>query len=175
MDNRLDANAMFRTRLFGFDKDQVRVCLQNMAADYTRAAEQIAWLKAELSSAEASSKQIARQEMTAGQVAQVLASASRVAEEIRIEAEKTANQALHEAQQEAVRLRTQAEADASELTSTAARRLTELEAEIQVMLERRQSVQMSLNRVADRLSKIAHSMRHLVESEDPLASFAPDH
>ena len=98
-------------------------------------------------------------ETSAVQVERVLVSAHRVAEEVRVEAENAAKRTLCEAQEEAAQLRGQAAADAAALASTAAARLKELEAEIDRMTERRDEVQALLDRAADRLNEMAHSMR----------------
>lgn len=161
-----DPSATFRTRPLGFDKDQVRACLQNMIRDYAQAVEQITWLTSELKSAEAAGKETVRQEITTAQMAQVLASAHRVADDLVAQAEKTAQQLLWDAQNEAAQLRNQAEADASALASTATARLTAIELQIERMLEQRASVHDVLMRAADRLDGIANDMRQAMATAD---------
>jgi hypothetical protein len=165
-----DLTAHFRTRLFGFDKNEVRACLENVVSDHTQAAEQISWLTAELKSREAGDKLKVQQEITAAQIAQVLASAHRVAADVKAEAERAANQAIVDAQQEAAHLRSQAEADASALTDSAAHRAAALEAEIESMEARREAVQAALNQAATRLNEIAELLRRATTSPDRNAS-----
>jgi cell division septum initiation protein DivIVA len=169
-----DPDATFRTRLLGFDKEQVRACLLNVAGDYAEAVRQIEWLTGQLKSGETSGKQGVRQEIMAAQVGQILASAHRVAEDVRVEAENAARQRLREAQEEAAQLRNQAEADASALASTAAAQLARLEAEIERMTALRQSVQATLNRAADRLNQIANDMRQGEAPTNPISLFPPE-
>lgn len=151
--------ATFRSRLLGFDKEEVRTCVRNLLADYEDARKQIERLTASLEAAQASGGQPARQATTGVQVERVLASAHRVAEEVRADAENVARQTLREAQEEAAQLRANAEADAFALAQTAAARAAELESEIQELLDRRRVVQAMLDRAADRLNDIARDLR----------------
>ena len=169
-----DPDATFRTRLLGFDKEQVRACLLNVDGDYAEAVRQIEWLTGQLKSGETPGKQGVRQEIMAAQVGQILASAHRVAEDVRVEAENAARQRLREAQEEAAQLRNQAEADASALASTAAAQLARLEAEIERMTALRQSVQATLNRAADRLNQLANEMRQTEAAANPIMLFPPE-
>jgi hypothetical protein len=146
------------TRPFGFDKEEVRICIENLTRDYEDARREIDRLTAELQVAATKSRQ-PLQETVGVQVERVLAGAYRIAEEVKSEAESTAKQLLREAQEEAAQLRTQAAADAAALTRTAATRVAELESEIQEMTDRRQVVQAMLDRAADRLNQIAQDMR----------------
>jgi cell division septum initiation protein DivIVA len=161
-----DPSANFKTRLFGFDKDQVRACLQNMARDYAQAVEQITWLTRELKSAEESSREAVRQDITTAQIAQVLSSAHRLADDLAAQAEKSAQQLLWDAQNEAAQFRNQAEADASALTTTANTRLAAIEMQIEQMLEQRASVHEALMRAAARLDGIANDMRQAMTPAD---------
>jgi len=154
-----DTTLTFRTRLFGFDKEEVSDCLRNLASDYDDARRQIERLTAALKASEEAVGRPASHETIAVEVERVLVSAHRVAEEVRVEAENAAKTTLREAQEEAAQLRSQAGTDAAALASTAAARLTELEAEIDRMTERRQELQALLDRAADRLNEIADSMR----------------
>ena len=169
-----DPDSTFRTRLLGFDKEQVRACLQSVASDYAEAVRQIQWLTGQLKSIDAPGKQGVRQEIMAAQVGQILASAHRVAEDVRAEAENAAKHRLREAQEEAAQLRNQAEADASALASTAAAQLARLEAEIERMTALRQSMQPTLNRTADRLNQIANDMRQAEAPTNPIMLFPPE-
>jgi cell division septum initiation protein DivIVA len=150
--------AAFRTRILGFDKEEVRVCLQNLMRDYDEARKEIDRLTAELKTFDLA-RRAAPQEMTVVQVERLLASAQRVAEDVRIDSENGAQQILREAQAEAAQLRTQAETDASALIRTASTRLQTLEVEIEQLVERRQAVHALLERAADRLNEIAQEMR----------------
>lgn len=157
-----------RTKPLGFDKEEVRTLLQNLATDYEEARRQIDRLSAELRAAQASpTAQPVRQESTGVQVERVLASAHRVAEEVRVEAETTARRLLQEAQDEASQMRIHAEADAAALTRTAATRLAELKTEVQEMIDRRDAVQAMLDRAADRLTEIAQDLRSPVVTPNP--------
>ena len=156
--------ATFRSRLLGFDKEEVRACVRNLIADYEDARKQIERLTASLEAAQGSGGQPARQPTTGAQVERVLASAHKVAEEVRADAENVARQRLREAQEEAAQLRTNAEADASALLQSAAARAAGLESEIQELLDRRRVVQAMLDRAADRLNDIARDLRQSVVS-----------
>jgi cell division septum initiation protein DivIVA len=160
-----DPTAMFRTRPFGFDKEQVTACLQQASSEYARALEQITWLTKELQAAEEASKDRARQEMPASQIAGVLASANRVAEDMKTQAEQAAAALRREAQEDARQIRSQAEADATALVGTASARRQDLQAEIEDMLARREAVQIALDRAAERLVEIANDMRGAVRAE----------
>jgi hypothetical protein len=127
-----------------------------------------------MQSREVSGNQSVQQEITGAQVAQVLASAHRVADEVRAEAERAANQTMLDAHHEAALLRSQAEADASALTNTAAQRVAELEAEIESMEGRRHAVQAELNQAATRLNEIAEDLRRVTTSADRHPSEAPE-
>lgn len=151
--------ATLRTRLLGYDKEDVRICLQNLARDYEEARRQIERLTVELSAYATGAGQPIPQETVGVQVERVLSSAHRIAEEVRTDAEISARELLRAAQDEAAELRKHAEADAAALTRTAAARLAELEAEIQEMTDRRHVVQAMLDRAADRLIEIAQDMR----------------
>ena len=107
-----------------------------------------------------------------GEVEQVLVSAHRVAEEVRVAAEAAAHRTLQEAQVEGAQLRSQAELDAAALASSASARLTELEAQIREMVVRRNAVQALLDTAADRLVQIAQEMRAtpLVDTAFPKAA-----
>ena len=157
-----DPSGMFRTRMFGFDKEQVRACLQQASSEYARALEQITWLTQELKAAEEAAKERARQEMPASQIAGVLTSANRVAEDVKAEAERAAAELRRDAQDEARQIRSQAETDASALVGTASARLQSVRAEIEDMLARREAVQHALDRAAERLVEIANDMRAAV-------------
>jgi cell division septum initiation protein DivIVA len=178
--------ATFRTRLFGFDKEEVRACLQNLATDQLDAQRQIEQLTAALQAAEsglprpvASGHPVQAVQTvqplpheaappSTHQVERLLASAQRVADDVRIEAEREAQQLLRRAQEEAAQLRSQAAADASALASTASARLASIETEIGQMLERRRAVQAVLERAADRLAEIATEMRQAAApAEEP--------
>ena len=161
-----DPCATFRTRPIGFDRDQVRACLQNMISDYTRAVEQITWLTNELKSAESTRRDAVRSEMSTTQLTQVLASAHRVAEDLTAQAQERARRILLEAQEEAAHLRSQAEADASALAGTAAARLETIEGDIVRMTEQHRAVQIAVSRAADRLNRIANEMRAAAEATD---------
>jgi cell division septum initiation protein DivIVA len=153
-----DTILTFRTRLFGFDKDEVRDGLRNLASLYDEARKQIERLTAASRASEGAVHPVSH-ETIAVQVERVLVSAHRVAEEVRVEAENAAKRTLREAQEEAAQLRGQAATDAAALASTGAARRKELEAEIDRMTELGHEVQGLLDRAADRLNEIAHSMR----------------
>ena len=148
----------FRSRLLGFDKEEVRAFVRNLIADYDDARKQIERLTAGLEATQTSGGQ-PRQPTTGVQIERVLASAHKVAEDVRADAEKVARQMVREAQEEAAQLRTNAEADASALTQTAAARAAGLESEIQDLLDRRRVVQAMLDRAADRLNDLARDLR----------------
>jgi cell division septum initiation protein DivIVA len=154
-----DASVTFRTRLFGFDKEEVRDCLRNLAIDHEDTRRQIERLTAMLKTSEDAVGGPASHEPIALQVERVLVSAHRVAEEVRVEASNAARTTLREAQEEAAQLRSQAETDAAELAVTGQARLTLLKAEIDRMTERRQQLQELLDQTADRLNEIAGSIR----------------
>ena len=141
--------ATFRTRLMGFDKEEVLVCLRNLASDYGEAQKQVDRLTVKLKALEDAQEQAPLRSPIGVQIERLLASAHKVAEEVKVDAESAAKKILSEAQEEAARLRSQAEADASALTKTAAARLAELNTEIERMLERRDAVHAQLHRAAE--------------------------
>jgi cell division septum initiation protein DivIVA len=153
------AAATFRTRPLGFDKDEVRACLQNLASDYEEAQRQIDRLTARLRAFEDVQEQSPARSTTAVQVERVLASAHKIAEDVKVEAEAAAKKILSDAQGEAARLRTQAERDASDLTSNAATRLNELNVEIERTMERREVVNAQLYRMAEQLEEVSRAIR----------------
>jgi hypothetical protein len=162
-----------RTRLFGFDKDEVRVCLQNLVSDYDAAMAQIQRLMAELQAAKAGPAPTVRVDTAGVQIEKVLASAHRIAEEVKADAERAAKEILREAQQEAAALRAQAEADATALSRTAVARLAEIELDIQDKTGRQVAVQAMLDRAADKLSLIAAEMRQALPVGDlPTRAFS---
>jgi cell division septum initiation protein DivIVA len=142
----------------GFDKEEVRVCLRNLASDYSEAQTQVDRLTVKLKALEAQEHATLRSSIGV-QVERVLASAHRVADEVKVDADSAAKKILSEAQEEAARLRSQAEADASALTQTAASRLTKLNAEIERMLQRRDAVNAELHRAADQLDELSRDIR----------------
>jgi hypothetical protein len=152
-------DATFRTRLMGFDKEDVRVCVRNLLSDCDEARRQADRLAAKLKTLEDSGGPASTRDSVGAQVEKVLASAHRVAEEVTLESKVAARKALNEAQEEAARLRSQAENDATALTRSAHARLAELNAEIERMTERRDAVQALLDRAAGQLVEIARSMR----------------
>jgi cell division septum initiation protein DivIVA len=153
------AAATFRTRPLGFDKDEVRACLQNLASDYEEAQRQIDRLTARLRAFEDVQEQSPARSATAVQVERVLASAHKIAEDVKVEAEAAAKKILSDAHGEAARLRTQAERDASDLTSNAATRLNELNVEIERTMERREAVNAQLYRTAEQLEEVSRGIR----------------
>jgi DivIVA domain-containing protein len=166
-----DPTAIFRTKAFGYDKDQVRSFLEQAASDYARALEEVAWLRQELADAVAKGAPPQPPDMPTAQFAQVLASAHRVAADLKQEAELAAAQMRREAHDEAVHLRQQAEADASALVRTAGARLEEIKADIEKFTAWRAAVQRALGQTADRLNEIAGDMRGAAAS---VPADAPD-
>ena len=154
--------ATFRTRLMGFDKEEVHTCVQNLASDYDEAQRLIDRLTARLKALEDAQERAPAPSSTGVQVERVLASAHKVAEDVKNEADSAARKILADAQEEAARLRSQAESDASALTRTAAVRLTELNAEIERTLERRDAVHAQLHRAADHLEELSRGIRATV-------------
>src|SRR5213593_596646 len=149
------AGAPFRTRLMGFDKEEVRVCLRNLASDFDDAHREIERLTGKLKALESAPAQAALRSPLGVQLEKVLASAHKVAEGVKLEAESDAKKILSEAQEEAARLRSQAEADASALTRTAAARLAELNAEVERLDARRGAVYTQLQRAAEQLDALS--------------------
>jgi cell division septum initiation protein DivIVA len=161
----------FRTKLLGFDKDEVRSCLENLTRDYEEARNQVEQLTIKLKALENSRNhapapsRAPSHDSVGIQVEKVLASAHRVAEDVKLEAAKAAKQILGEAQEEALRLRSLAENDATALTKTAATRLGELNGEVERMIERREVAQTLLHRAADQLEALAHDVRSSIQGE----------
>jgi cell division septum initiation protein DivIVA len=152
-------DATFRTRLMGFDKEEVRACLRNLVSDYEEAQKQINRLTVKLQARDDAPDRAPLPGSIAVQVEKVLASAHRVADEVRVDAEHAAKKVLGEAQEESVRMRGQAEADASALVKTAEARVAELNLEIERMLERRAAVHAQLHRAADQLDELSRGLR----------------
>jgi cell division septum initiation protein DivIVA len=149
----------FRTRLFGFDKSEVRACVRNLVNDHDEARRDVERLTARVRALEGSHEPPASGDSVGLQVEKVLASAHRIAEELKHEAEAAAAKILGDAQDEAVRLRNQAEADAAALASSASARVTELDGEIERMMARRDALQGELNDIATRLDDLSQQMR----------------
>jgi cell division septum initiation protein DivIVA len=162
-----DPDLNFRTRPFGYDKEDVRTCLHNMQLDHEEALKRIAQLTEQLKATRGAAEPVGvrgndpapRPETGAKQAERLLVAAQRVADEVRSEAEAAARDTLRGAQEEAAQLRSQAEADASALATTAKARLAEIEAEIVAMQGRRDAVQKVLLAGADRLNEIAIEIR----------------
>jgi cell division septum initiation protein DivIVA len=163
------ARATFRTRLMGFDKEEVQTCVHNLASDYEEAQRLIDRLTARLKALEDSKEQAPAQTSTGVQLERVLASAHKVAEDIKNDADIAAKKILADAQEEAARLRSQAESDATALTKTASTRLVELNAEIERTQERRDIVHAQLYRAAEHLDELSRGIRATVRAGD-----APD-
>ncbi len=153
------AGALFRTRLMGFDKEEVRVCLRNLASDFDDAHREIERLTGKLKALEGEPAQAALRSPVGVQLEKVPASAHKVAEEVKVEAEADAKKMLSEAQEEAARLRSQAEADASALTRTAAARLAELNTEVERLEARRAALNSQLQRAAEQLDTLSRELR----------------
>jgi cell division septum initiation protein DivIVA len=149
----------FRTRLFGFDKSEVRACVRNLVHDQDEAQRQMERLTARLRALEESSEHAAVHDSIGIQVEKVLASAHKVAEEINQEAETTRKNILSDAQEEALRLRAEAENDAAALVSSATARMTELQSAIERMTARRDVLQSELDEIADALDALSRQMR----------------
>jgi cell division septum initiation protein DivIVA len=164
------ASATFRTRLWGFDKEEVRACLQNLASDYDEAQRQIDRLTARLKAIEELQELTPVRNETAAQVERVLASAHKVAEDVKTDADAAAKKILGDAHLESARLRSQAENDASALTSSAAGRLTELNAEIERILERREAANAQLYRMAEQLEDVSRGIRATTSAPDSAAT-----
>jgi hypothetical protein len=147
-----------QTRLFGFDKDEVRACLRNLVSDCDEARRQVERLTVELAAA-GEVRRSFPSETVGVQVERVLASAHRVAEEVKAEAEQSAKQLLREAHDEAMQVRSRAEADASALTRSASVRVSELERDIQQLTERRLAVLTLLDETADRMAAFAEELK----------------
>lgn len=158
--------ATFRSRLIGFDKDEVRACLQNLAGDYAESQKQVERLTLKLKALEEAQGQTPVRDSVGVQVERVLASAHKVAEDVKNEANETARKILSDAQEEAARLRSQAENDASALTKTAAARLTELNTEIDRVLERRDALHAQLHRAAGQLEDLSRGIRATVPAPE---------
>jgi cell division septum initiation protein DivIVA len=163
-----DPAATLRTRPLGFDKDEVRACLRNLISDYDEAMRQIERLTVELQAASDVRRKPVPTETAGVQVEKILASAHRVAEDVKTDAENAARQLLREAQEEAAQVRSRAEADATALTRSATARVAELERDIQHLIERRQAVEALLDETADRLSAIAQDIKRTSPSTAPV-------
>src|SRR5436309_5796235 len=153
------AGAPFRTRLMGFDKEEVRVCLRKLASEFDDARREIERLTGKLKALESEPAEAALRSPLGSQLEKVLASAHKVPEEVKLEAENDAKKMLSEAQEEAARLRSQAEADASALTRTAAAHLAELNAEVERLEARRGTLYTHLQRAAEQLDALSREMR----------------
>lgn len=153
----------FRTRLFGFDKNEVRACVRNLVHDHDDAQRQVERLTARLRTLEESREDGATHEAVATQLEKVLASACKITEDLKHEAEAAAGKILNDAQDEAVRLRGQAEADAAALAASATARVTALESEIEQMTARRDSLQAQLDGIATTLDALSRQMRSVGE------------
>jgi cell division septum initiation protein DivIVA len=159
--------ATFGTRIMGFDKEEVRACLQNLANDYEEARKEVDRLAARLKALEdgpAQATQAPSGNPLPLQLEKVLASAHRIGEEVKAEASVAAGRILADAQEEAARLRAQAENDASALTRTATERLAELRGQIEEMTTRRDGMIAMLERGVAELSAITRGFRGPVEA-----------
>jgi cell division septum initiation protein DivIVA len=166
--------AAFRTRLLGFDKNEVRACLQNLARDHDEARRQVERLTVRLKLLEEESRDRGPAvSPLAAQVEKVLASAHQVAEDVKTDAQAAAKKVLVDAQEEAARLRGQAERDAAALTATAGAQLRELHGEIDRMTERRSALQHELNHAAERLDEIGRLLRSAAPEPAPRAPLPP--
>ena len=173
-DHTLEPGTTFKTRLFGYDKEEVRACLVNLVSDCEEAWNEVERLKARLTGSEGTPPS-ETYENVGGQVEKVLVSAHKVADEVKGDARKTAKEILSDAQEEATRLRSQAESDASALTSTATARLAELNGEIDALMKRREAVHGLMARAADQLDQLSRNLRATVQSSDRKVSVHEEH
>jgi len=150
----------FRTRLFGFDKNEVRTCVRNLVSDHEEAQRQVERLTARLRALEDGHAPSSSHDSVGVQVEKVLASAHRIADEVAHDAETAANKILVDAQEEAVRLRNQAESDAAALAASATARVAELNEEIERMTARRDELQVQLDEIAGTLDQLSKEMRN---------------
>jgi type II secretory pathway predicted ATPase ExeA/cell division septum initiation protein DivIVA len=125
----------FRTRPLGFDKSEVRALLAKLLDEHDQALAQIEVLRRQLNRVQG--EQVAdlpqHQPETAHLVERVLASAHRVADEIRKEAERDAVRLRADAEEGAARILDAAAAAAREKYETAFNRLKKVEREIERM------------------------------------------
>jgi cell division septum initiation protein DivIVA len=165
--------ATFGTRIMGFDKAEVRACLQNLANDYEEARKEVDRLAARLKALEdgpTPGNQAPSGNPLSLQLEKVLASAHRIGEEVKAEASVAAGRILADAQEEAARLRAQAESDATALTRTATERLSELRGQIEEMTARRNDMIDMLERGVVELTVITRKLRAPVDSGAAAAS-----
>lgn len=155
----------FRTRLFGFDKSEVRACVQNLVHDHDEAQRQVERVTTRLKALEQAHEHGPAPDSMGVQVEKVLASAHKIAEDILREAEVAARKIQSDAHEEALHLRTQAETDAAALTASAMSRVTELKSEIERMTERRDSLQAQLREIADQLDEFSRQLRGFGERD----------
>jgi len=176
--NDTDADAVvFRSRLFGFDRAEVLAFVSNLLSEYQGALRQIERLKGELGQdATKSAAHAFQHEEAARLLGKTLESAHRVAEDIRVEAEKKATRVIADAETRAEGLVEQAGTEARRMTEAGRTRLRELEQEIEQMrmrhAELRSSLESALTMVGDTLAQIS-TLRVSQELEDrqPLGTF----
>ena len=135
---------VFRTRLLGFDKEEVRAFVSNLVSEYEQAREQIDALARPANGGAASKQSAVQQSEAALLVERTLASAHRVADDIRKTAEQEAEHLVADAKLRATRLVDTAVGEASEKREAAVARLRELESDIEQMQMRHREVKATL-------------------------------
>ncbi len=145
IDTGIDAfGVAFRTRLFGFDKAEVRAYLSNLLREYEEAHDKIESLTRELNrepgALSISTQSTPQQNDMAHLVERTLTSAHRVADEIRKEAEQEKERLVADAKTRVSILFEKAAVEATEKRDAAVVRLREVEAEIERMQLRRREL-----------------------------------
>jgi cell division septum initiation protein DivIVA len=166
LDTGIDAfRVAFRTRLFGFDKAEVRAYLSNLLREYEEAHDKVEALTRELNREPSAlpTQSTTQQTDMAHLVERTLTSAHRVADEIRKEAEQERERLVAEAKTRVSVLFEKAASEATERRDAAVVRLREVEAEVERMQLRRRELITALESLVTALGEtLADARTHSV-------------
>lgn len=162
IDTGLDAaRVAFRTRLFGFDKAEVRAYLSNLLREYEETHDKVVSLTRELSREPGTLPTQSTPQLTdtAHLVERTLTSAHRVADEIRKEAEQEAERMIGEVKARVSILFEKAAVEATDKRDAAVVRLREVESEIERMQLRRRELITALESLVTALGETLSDAR----------------
>jgi cell division septum initiation protein DivIVA len=161
----------FRTRPFGYDRQEVQAFVKNILDDYAAARRELQQALKTQSDADTSLEKRNQSEIAAREVARILAGAERIADEVKAhasdeyshlisEAEARAADIVAEAERRAADLLADAERRSAEVVGSAARRSAELEDRAMLVRAQHRQLRRAFEAAADTaataLSEIAN-------------------
>jgi DivIVA domain-containing protein len=170
----------FVTTRRGYDPDQVRHYLEELAEQVELMASMIRDARMEAESAIRASSQpyVDPYERLAGRVASLLREADETADRLRIEGRREAEHIMLEARTDADRVRTDAQAKAEQARTEAERALQEARDQadrtISGLATRRESLVGQLAQMQERLLGVAHDLESAIEAPMDMDEATPD-